>query len=332
MKKAELLETIISYALSDNTKVMIRFQLQPYRDVTGQSYRPLLRGLCYVHPTKDTGMGDGKYAKELQIGIDDTFNISNDRVMLATLPTLKGRKYSLEDNSTVFFEPEHTIELENPDDLVEFKISDNIAGAINQISMLTSGMDKVMGIYPPAMGKLPEMASTTATAFAGTQASSNTRLNYKSLTFEHTFLTELHWIILQMTAQFAQAETGFKLMGNKLYDFDANADYVYKPLSQSIELEHSKAMKRNEIIQLINGLVRVPNPKTAMLVNRLMAKFFELAGDEYVSFADALLDERVSVASQAGTPEGGGSTPPTSNQRRLPMTGMEEFARRGAER
>ena len=76
-------------------------------------------------------MGDGKHVKELQLALDDTFNISNDRVMLATLPVLKVKRYEAEDNPEIYIEPGHKIPLENPkDDLEELQISDDITGAM----------------------------------------------------------------------------------------------------------------------------------------------------------------------------------------------------------
>lgn len=326
---AEYIETVIAFAMSDSSSTLIRFQPNFYKDYNFQPYKPIIRGLNYIHPTKDGGLGDGKYSKELQIAINDTFNVSCDRIMLATMPTLKGKKFALEDNTTIRFEPGHTIMLENPDDLVEFKITDNVAGALNQIAMLTSGMDKSMGVYPPQMGQLPAVASTTATAFAGTQNTGNVRSNYKSMTFEHTFLSELFCQILLMTAQFAESDTGSKLMGQKVYNFDPSAEYIYKPVSASIEMEANKNIKKQSIIQLISFVAQMQNPKTATLVNKLLSMYFKLSGDEYEEFASAMLDESAPVAAQAGTPEAGGQ--PMSNQNGVPQSEEEQMARQGME-
>ncbi len=325
LEYAELREMIITHAISDSSKVLIRFQLQPYKDANGKPFKPIVRGLCYVHPTKDTGLGDGKYSRELQIAIDDTFNLGNDRVRFATMPVLKGRKFQLEDNSTIYMEPGHLMELENPDDIQEIKIDDNITGALQQIAMLTGKLHQVRSIYPTTMGSLPSIASTTATAIGGAESRSNTRANYKSLTFEHTFLTEFYWMIQQMTWQFAKPETGFKLMGEKVFDFDPSADYYYKPLSQSIEAEHSRIQKKRDIIQMVGYVAQIPNPKTAKLINLLLAKFFELSGDEFVNFGKALLDESVPVEGKAGSVADQGQA--VSNQNRVAMSGLEETTR-----
>lgn len=324
MEKAELVESIVSIVVSGSARHIIRFIALPFIDAFGNPYRNIIRGQCYIHPTKDEGLGDGKFCRELQVGMNDTFNISNDRVMLATLPTMKGRKYAIEDNPSVYFEPGHTINLENTDDLVEFQISDNIEGALSQIALLKQSMSGVTSIFPPDLGSLPELASTTATAVAGAQQSKNMRANYRSLTNEHTFLNELYWMITQMTWQFATEETAYRLMGNKAPNFDPTAEFTYKPLSQSIESEYSKANKVKELIQL-SGLVTpiaAVNPKGVPLLNFMLAKIFTYYGDEYATFGKFLLDENAPISPPQGQP-GKTTGMAVSNQNGMPMSAME---------
>ena len=101
LSKAYLAEVVMSFAVSKGKAVLIQFHHTPYLDAYGFSYKPVIRALCYIHPTRDAGVGDGKYSSELQNAINDTFNVGNDRTMLATLPTLKGKKYATEDSDTI---------------------------------------------------------------------------------------------------------------------------------------------------------------------------------------------------------------------------------------
>ena len=327
-KKAVFEEAIITIAVSTDKKCLIGFKPTPYIDARGFTYRPILRGLCYVHLTEDGGLGDGKYSKELQIAIDDTFNISQDRVQLATIPTIKANKYTNEDNTTMYFEPGHRMEVANVDDVQEFKISDNITGALQQISMLTDKMQQVDSIQPPQMGDTGA-ASTTATAFAGAFRATGERTNYKSLTFENTFLTEMYWMIQQMTFVFAKPETGIQLMGDKVYDFDPNKDYWYKAVSQTIEPEHSKAAKRNELSTIIGylGQIAPMHPDGVRLLNYALSKFFMLFGDEHSDIASRLMDERVPIQSETGISMLPGGQTPVSNQNQIPMSGPEQDVR-----
>ncbi len=326
---AELVETIMSFALAGSTRQLIRFIPNQLRDASGEIYRPVIRGLCYIHPTKDSGLGDGKACRELQIGINDTINISNDRVMLATLPTIKGKKYAVENNETIYFQPGHTMMLENPDDVTEFQIKDNIQGSLQQLGIYRQGMSGYTSIFPPALGSTPELASTTATAVAGSEQNKSLRSNYRALTSEHTFLNELYWMITQMTWQFATKETAAKLMGNKMYDFDPTLEYMYKPLSQSIENEYSKASKIRELTQLIGFVAPMSqvNPKAAALVNFMLGKIFLLYGDEMQTFRDVLLDENAPVDSSQMPANG---AMPMQNQSGLPQSGAEQNIRMGA--
>ena len=330
---AELIEGIMTLAVSGTQKILIRFQPQPNRNHIGEPYRPIIRGWCYIHPTKDSGLSDGKNMKENQKAINDTMNMSADRTKLATLPTLQGRKYALEDNTTLFFAPQHIMEVEEPGkDLVEFKISDDVSGALQQIQMLKDGMHQVTARFPTTMGALPSAASTTATAVAGSEVRTSSRSNYKSLTFEHTFLNEFYWQIIQMANQYARMETMQKMMGDDLMNFDPDQDYNYSPLSSNIEMEYNKYRKLNVIDQMLGRVVNFPNPKTPMLLNYLLKQAFELFGNEFPEYKDILLDESPQ-AQQMAMMQGQGdqmadqNMMPTSNQSGLMQSGQEQMAR-----
>ena len=330
--KAEFIEMIIIFALSAGHSTLIAYHPTPNISSEGIPFKPVIRGLCYIHPTKDNGIGDGKYSRELQVGIDDTFNISQDRVMLATLPTLKGKRNITEDNNTIYFEPEHTIELEDPEkDLQEFKIEDDIQGALAQIGVLTNKMQQVNSIFPTTMGDLPGRASTTATAVVGAEGRSNMRTNYKSLTFEYTFLTDLYWMIQQMTWAFATEQTAFQLMGDKVYSFNPVLNYTYKPLSQSIETEQSKSMKLKIWTQALGYITQIGHPDTPRMVNYILYEMFKLMGDEPTNFADIFLNPDIPI--QQGGAQGveqpgmGGGM---SNQNQIPMSEMETQTREAA--
>lgn len=333
-KSAELVECISAVFLHGSNAQLIRFQPTPFIDSDGDSYRPIIRGLCYIHPTKDTGMSDGKYARESQVALNDTINISNDRVKLATLPVFVGDKYSCEDNDQIYMEPEHIIPLEGgPDKLRELVVRDNINGAMQQAQMFINGMHNVTSVFPNTMGDVGQ-ASTTATAVAGADSRSNTRQNYKALTFEYTFLCDLYWMINQLSYRFMHPQTAWKLLGQEYVEvFDPSSDYVYQPITSNIEQEHGKQKKLSIIDQALGRLVNIPNPKTPVLINLLMVKFFELLGADYQDIKDKLLDEgpvgQQAAMGMTGQDQAAGGPPMdmTSNQQGLPVSSPEMNAR-----
>jgi hypothetical protein len=327
LEDAELHEVVITYAMSDASRWLIGFNLQPYMDAEGNPYRPLLRALCYIHPTKDNGIGDGKSTRELQVAIDDTFNMSNDRVRLATIPMFKRKKYTTADADDFVFEPGGTVDVENADDFNEISISSDIGGAMNQLGMLTGGMDKVMAISPGTMGGLPSHSSTSATAVAGAESRTDMRTNYKAMTFEHTALVPLYGMIQQMTYQFAKPETGEKLMGDKLYDFDPSKDYYYKPVSASIESEQSKDVKIQRITQAIGFTGNLQHPGVVKILNKLYGGLFKLMGDEFSEIEEILLDEGQPMGEGGQPVQPGGGDMPTQNQTGLPQTTTEQAVR-----
>ena len=325
-ENAEFIECLITFVKDSSKTVMIGFQPQKCRASTGESYRPVIRGLHYIHPTEDSGMGDGKPQKELQIAIDDTFNLNNDRSMMAAAPVFKMKKYGNEDNATIRFEPEHVIELDDPKDLEEIRIDDNINGSHVQIGFLKSMSEQAFAQSPSTMGMLPQDSSVTATAIAGADARANVRSNYKSLTWEYTFLNPFYWMISQLTWQYVDKEdTALKLLGDKLLDFNPDGDYYWKPVSQSIETEYSRGTKIKQLTNVMGLVVQVPNPKAAQLFNYMMAKVLSLMGDENEAFANYLLDPNAPppVTGQQTAQQGQA----TSNQAGLPQSGIEEGAR-----
>lgn len=329
---AELLETVITFVTIGTTNVLIRYQLQKCKDSKGRPYRPILRGWCYVHPTKDSGLSDGKYLRELQVALNDTFNLANNRTMLATMPTLIGRKYALEDNTTIYFEPEHVMEVEDPNtDLKELRITDDIGGALNQMAMLKNSMHQISAKFPTTMGDVPENSSTTATAVVGAEGKAGLREHFTDLTFEHTFLRELYQMIINMAYQFMRPETALEIMGEDAYNFDPDADYSYTPLSQNIESEYSKYKKLQIIDQFIGRSANIPNPNTPKLLNYLLSKAFELFGDSFPDYKEHLLDEQYRPPEMGGQTMGNQPTDmgsqPTSNQNGMPMSNMEQYTR-----
>ena len=326
LPKAYRAEIVMSFAIHKGKATLIQFHHTPYIDANGFPYRPLIRGLCYIHPTRDAGIGDGKYSRELQIAINDTFNVSNDRTMLATMPTLKGKRYATEDSDTIRFEPNHMMELNDPSDVEEFKIKDDITGALQQLGILFSKMDQATAIFPTTMGSIPDEASTTATAVAGAEGRTNQRTNLKSMTFEYTALCELYWMIQQMTWTFAMPQTGVELMGEKVYAFNPSLDYTYKPVSASIESEHSKGIKIKNWITILSYVINLQHPETVKLVNHIITKISELMGDEYADFAHSLLNPQIPVQTGNETPAGAPGTA-TQNQYALAQSAPEQAAR-----
>lgn len=325
---AELKEVIMTIAMNKGTRILIGFHETPYIDANYNPFKPIIRGMCYIHPTRDKGIGDGHYARPLQIAINDTFNVSNDRTMLATMPTMKGKKFVTDDADSIFWAPGHLIELNEPDDLQEMQIADNIQGAMSQLGLLINKMQQTTSIYPTTMGDVPRDSSTTATAVQGANQRSNQRSNYKSLTFEYTFLNELYWMIQQMTWTFAKPETGIDLMGDKVFNFNPSLDYFYKPLSQSIETEESKAAKIKQWTTILQTIAASQHPDMPVIFNYVIAQIVTLMGDEFINFSDKFLspDHPMQETTQ-GTPQNEQTNGGPSNQYLLPQGNQEIQAR-----
>ena len=325
---AELVESIIEEVLCGGKKVLIRFQPTPYRTSKGTPYRPIIRGLCYVHPVKDIGMSSGKYSRELQVALNDTVNMSNDRVKLATLPTFKAQQNAITNNDQIYFEPEHIIPLPNVADLEEIEVKSDIRGAMMQADLFIKKMQQVNSVYPTTMGDLPGTASTTATAVTGAEQRSNLRANYAALTFEFTFFAEFYWMMLQMAYQFMHPETAIRLWGQAARMFDPDADYSYAPVSSNIEQEYNKDRKVTRYDQILGRIAQIPNPAIIPIIAEIIGRQLVLLGAEYQDIQEMIetLKQTPNTPEQGAAPE---ETPeqaeemPVSNEEGIPM-GIEE--------
>ena len=332
--KAELVEAIVTHVGMGEDYTLIGFRPTWAIDAYGKPYKPIIRGWCYIHPTKDVGLSDGKNLREMNIAANDTFNISNVRTLLATLPVMKGRRDAVEGNPTVFFEPENLILLEDIDkDLKEIEIRDNIGGAMNQLAFIKATSSEMDAIWPTTMGGLPEKTSTTATAVAGAETRTSSRGNLKGLTFTYTFDIEFYQMILQMVYRNMKDETIKKILGEELYKyFDPKCDYTYVPLSQNLEQEHSKMKKVNVYDQMngrLAGLAKIFPKEIASIIAFNTGKQAELMGSDFREIAHLLeaLTKAKPQPQKGAESVKNGQGEPASNEQGIEQSTMEQDAR-----
>ena len=339
-EKAELHELVQEYALSNGKWILIAYHATPYIDCFDRPYRPILRGICYLHPTEDGGFGDAKHAHDLQIGLDDTVNMSNDRTKLATMPVFKIKKTGAfeEQRDEFYMEPGHFIPLNETSDLEEFQIADNIQGSMVQAQFFRDSMRQLTAIDQTTQGKLPA-ASNTATAITVSENRTDARSHFKSLTWTNTWDSDLYWMIQQMTWRFAEPQTGLKLMGKSVYDFHPELDYFYLPVTQAIESEQSKQMKlrsNTTFMQMLQPYMQMfaNQPNFVKFLSDILLDTAELMGKDVERFAGELLNPAIPPIPQGG--QGGGpETPPAgpgapSNQAGIPQGATQAGVRASA--
>lgn len=334
-EKAELVEAITTFAGLGDDYTMIGFQPTWAIDAKGKPFKPIIRGWCYIHPTKDIGLSDGKNLREMNIAANDTFNISNDRVMMATFPFFKGRRDAIENNPTVFFEPENIILLENTQtDLQEIMIRDNINGALQQMGFIKSTSSEMDSIWPTTMGGLPDKTSTTATAIAGAENRTGARGNLKQLTWDYTFDIEFYHIMQQLAFRFMRQSTLDKMLGKELAQFfSPQDDYTYVSLSQNLESEHQKMKKVQTwdgMMGRISGLAKIAPKEMLPIIAMIIGEQAQLMGSDYREIAAMLknLSQAQPQAEGKGAESSADGKPPmTSNQHGVEVQSAEGQAR-----
>ena len=242
---------------------------------------------------------------------------------------MKVGKNSAEDNPTIRFEPEHVIELEDINQLQEVVIKDDIQGALTQIALLTNKMQSVTSLTPSAQGARG-LASASATSEAIASNRTDTRTNYKSMTYENTLLVDFYCMIMQMTWQFAKPETGFKLMGEKIFAFDPSKDFYYKPVTWSIETEESKTNKIRQWTQLLQIVAQIQHPEMVKIFNTITEKIFILMGDEKANVAKKLLNPDTPIQQGGQNQQSTDAGATASNQNGVQQSVQETVVRDAA--
>jgi hypothetical protein len=240
----------------------------------------------------------------------------------------------MEDNDTVYIEPEHTIEMEDPAQFRELKIADNIQGAMSMYGVCRNLTQQIEAVFPTSMGDVGK-ASVTATAVAGADSRANIRANYRALTDEFTFNNEFYWMILQMAWQFMHKSTIEKVFKpDEIMAFKPAGDYTYQPVTSAIEAEYSKNKKIQMYDQLIGrmqGLVEA-NPQYLTVITYMIGEIMNLMGAEGQIVAP-MLEELMKKNQKEPSKEGqgeqvkDGKDQAMSNQGQTPQTDQEQQAR-----
>lgn len=329
---AENIEGILSYACegTENTALeLIRFQKSPH------SIRPMARFLCYIDAVKDSGFGDGETSKELQIAVNDSFNLGAYRTEMATKLTFKAKRWAGIDEN-IKLGPDKAILLENIEDLQEFKVMDDIQGGMYQLNTLASRMDDVMATGANARG-MPSERRETATVGAIMDRRADIRMSLKTSSLEYIGFAEFYDMILSLCNDFMLPQTLIELIGEDAYYYNPQREDKFEPVSQSLETEESKSFKVKMWDQILGRVVGMPNPKTPVVVNYILGQVLELLGGDFKHLKQFMFEEdqeanmlytlATGAKGQGSTPNAAGGPGQAQNQTGLPQGGAEQMAR-----
>ncbi len=318
------IETTVTTVSIGGTYITLRFQPQKNRTDSGEAYKPLIRLMAYLDPRKDGGFSDASFIIETQEVMSDHVNVALDRAILATMPTLVTKKYRTSSNDEIVFGPGRNIELDDVNDIKALEIKDTSAGSLGIFGLLQGAGEKVAGLSEETQG-MPGQASATATANVNANIRTNTRMGLRGVMAEFSFLTELFWMIGQITAQFGLAATTQKMLGDKYINFDPDGDFYMKPVSSSLEPEHSKANKINNLNTLAGLIINTGHPDAPKVMNTIINSIAELMGDNIRTILGNF-DEGQEFQATGINPEQQGVTGAT-NQSGVPETSAEASTR-----
>jgi hypothetical protein len=287
LENAELVHLVQNVAVlngESSEQILIRYELNPYKDNYGNPYIPLVRGLCYIHPTKDRGFGDDVGYRGLQKAINDTFNANNDNTLMGMLKIIKQPEGFDEDEMPLRIEPMAVWPANT--EVVDF--ASNTVPAMNQLQMLTSKFNETNA----RDSGVPVLSSAAATTVARAEKQVNVRSQYKNLVFEHTMMGNLYWMIIMMSSQFMLAETAITMLGQEsALAFNSDLDYHYKPISESIETDSTSGAKIDRLNTALGYVMNSQNAKAPAVANGILKKIFKLMGKEEEEITGELFDE-----------------------------------------
>jgi len=285
-------QMIITVANINSKPVLIRF------DQNKDGFIQVARLYCYIDPHKEHGIGQGTYTKDLQIAINDNFNMRNDSVILNTIGMNIVRKDAAIEWDTIVTAPGNNMMVEEPkEDIIPWRPGVNVTDAAMQHQLLDTELSRTTAEYPHSMGDMPNRREPATTSLMA-QESGNYRNNLIALTLEYTGLSEFYNMVLKLADKYMHARTALEILEDDAQYLDLSGQYNYQPVSVSIEPEAQKMVKIQMLQNLIMTMSKIPNPKTVGIINKLMAEIFTSLGDEYEDFADLLLDEKTPIPAQ----------------------------------
>jgi len=334
--EAELVECVIHFVQEREADAPIR--VIGFRK-SRNSYRPMARFLCYVDMVNDNGFGDGEVNRELQIAIDDNFNIMAYRTQLAAKPSFKGKRYAGIPEK-VKTGPNHVTMLENIQDLEQWIIQDNPSGANLQHNLLASRMDYAMSTSPNQMGMAADRAET-ATVASITNQNSNIRLGMRSMNLEFIGFSDFYRMLLTLCNDFMLPETLDELIGKELASaYNPKRKDRFRPVSQALQTEEGKNFKIKTWQGVLGMIAGIQNPKTPMAINYILGQILELMGGQFKHFKKFMLEEdpeTMLLYTLATGAKGMPSVPappnpqaPPQNQQGQPQRGPEQQMRQAA--
>ena len=168
---------------------------------------------------------------------------------------------------------------------------------------------------------------------------SDLRMGLKSLSMEFIGFAEFYQMVLTLVNDFMLPQTLETLIGPDAAFYNPGRKDRFKPVSQSLETEHSKEFKIRMWDQIVGRISGIPNPKTPMAINYILGQVLELMGGDFKHFKQFMLEESPEanmlymLATNSKGMMGGQQTPmqggpPMSNQMGIPQ-GMAEQSMRG---
>ena len=123
-------------------------------------------------------------------------------------------------------------------------------------------------------------------------------------------MNNLYWMIIQMSNQFMLTETAVDMLGEDVARaFNADLDYIYKPISEAVETESTSGAKIDRLNTTLGYVINSQKPGAADVASDIIQRIMKLLGKEEEQITSKLFDEQQEGAGGGGGPQPGLSSP-----------------------
>ena len=315
---------IATVAKSGETSILIRFDKNPYKELT---YIDLH---IYLDAERWNSIGMVEPIKDLQVALNDNLNASFDEIWQNLMPPVVVNKFAMWDWDTMQYATgQRWLVGGPPADSIYFKEPGNItADSWRKHGLIDNEIQLTSSITPPMQGLGKEKAATTNVMNAQMSAG---KLDFIVKMVEITTLIPSAQMDIRFAKKFAHPKTLETILGKPFTFSDWEEVYKYLPAASSVKLEYQRNQEILQDIQLISVLASVNNPNTAKVINVLWGNI--LRNRDMPKEAAMFDEEYFSPDSPTGAMQMlqrgmGAGEAPASNEKGLPMSGEEEQMRR----
>ncbi len=261
----EFKQMIAVIADPDGDPQLIRWEENPYGEIT------IYDGHMYYDPERWHSSGQIEPAKDIINAQDDNVNAMFDEIWQNMFPPVIANKFGLVEWDTVERSPGAIWKVGgNPNEQFMFTRPGNISGdAWMKNQFLDSESQLTTSVTQNIQGQGKDKTATVGVLNA--QYSSD-KMDFLVMMYEKTVMKPDAEMSIKFAQKFGTPLMFISILGEPFkFDTGWKEEYKFQPVASSVKQEQQKEIEIQQDIQLLQIVQSMNNPKTAAVVNKLLA-------------------------------------------------------------